>query len=42
MLDVYNLLNGAAILAVNSNYGPAERQPTGVLGPVLIRGAQNY
>ena len=39
--DVYNIFNGATVLAVNSTFGPQYLNPTGVMGPRLFKfGAQ--
>ncbi|MGE3511613.1 MAG: carboxypeptidase regulatory-like domain-containing protein [Vicinamibacterales bacterium] len=37
MLDIYNLLNGSAILAVNNTFGPAWLRPTAILDARLVK-----
>ena len=36
-LDVYNALNGSAILAINTNYGPNWLQPLRILDARLLQ-----
>ena len=41
MFDVYNALNGSAILAVNNTYGNSWRSPSGILDARIFKfGAQ--
>ena len=40
--DVYNALNGSAILAVNSTYGNSWRSPSGILDARLFKFGVQY
>ena len=41
MIDLYNLLNGNAVLTVNTNYGSAWKRPTYILPARMVKfGAQ--
>jgi hypothetical protein len=42
MFDVYNALNGAAILAVNNTYGGSWRSPAGILDARLFKFGVQY
>ena len=37
LLDVYNILNGSAILAINTTYGAAWLRPQEILGARLFK-----
>jgi hypothetical protein len=42
MFDVYNALNGSAILAVNSTYGGSWRSPSGILDARIFKFGVQY